>query len=1185
MKKSIVGFAAAASCCFAFALCACDENEPVEAKKPEKLRDGEAISLVVGGTRKTDLAEYISIAGTGAEYTLTSSDEAVVTATLENTTATFTAVSRGTATVSASAGDVGVEFAVTVYGKEAVFEDGAITYDLRTSQSGSLVISPKAGSGEAEYTYEYTLKTSDEHASITGNTLTVDYDEPTTKTLTVGVSYTDGKLAGVAARTAEFDVRIGVTDSTPAAKAPTVEKEADAANIVGTYDIDLADNIINTENVPLEYTVCIDDGEAQTLDGSVLRLSVPETLPDGGREITVAVSVSYGSGADEKFDFVYKIKFVDVGMYRVENGGFDNGLEGWTATPSTVGAISEDSYFWTDLPMHNDGKYFKSGETGTLASSLFTVGGLCKISFKLGAGGKNGCYVTLQDEDGAVLRLWRNYKFEDTGGGDADKVGTEKFIENLVTYVADLSDLRGKRVRIVIHDDEEGTDGFAFINFDSLVTYYADESELPTADKQGGRDVFDAQDELADMTELKALLSVQNITERGDYTQSSYDEYVEKLAAARAVADNIASKQAAVDNALAELDSAIDGLAYRQPVEKDDADKNFKIFAGASRDIILSDYADTVDLSDITYEIASADDTYVIATKSESGVWTLAVPESVKGSHAVSVTLTVKHKGLNVLTVALKVTATSEITATLKDEDGIVKHYDLHDDKLTDKTKITLDFADNVDNPGAIALGYSVSVDGGATVKLDGSTYEFTFGKYGDTATVHTFNVTVEFSVDGEPHSISYDYVLNMLDTREYRIVNGSFDKADEQGNEGLLGWTRSNPDIGAVNAATEYWAERGKFNNDGKFFSAYTNIGENGVAIGGNETARGTLTSSPFKLGGKGWITYKLGGAKNADRVYLEIVDNETGAVLDRFYNNNWADDKDGNKTGCSMTAFKADLSAYLGKTVYIRITDNSSSDYGLFFADSFVTYYTAEPQDTEKASYVKAVSKKELIYSVANNGFESRNLDGWTIVKNCSIPVGDNDPKPININDCVIDRTSMWGERLPFNNKGFFLAGLDTGIPDSDTWTIRSSEFILGGSGWMSLRMGGRTATVKVYEANGTLLGEYRADHFRADDALFPFVGDGDQKVSYADMRTYFIDLHEHVGKKLYIELSDREMNDGWAGATFDEVVTYYETSPDTNGSDTVEAPVSKNEDGSCNYENVQLAWRVAVKHEENA
>ncbi len=220
-----------------------------------------------------------------------------------------------------------------------------------------------------------------------------------------------------------------------------------------------------------------------------------------------------------------------------------------------------------------------------------------------------------------------------------------------------------------------------------------------------------------------------------------------------------------------------------------------------------------------------------------------------------------------------------------------------------------------------------------------------------------------------------------------------------------------------------------------------------------------------------------------------------------------------------------------------------------------------------------------------MANNGFESRNLDGWTIVKNCSIPVGDNDPKPININDCVIDRTSMWGERLPFNNKGFFLAGLDTGIPDSDTWTIRSSEFILGGSGWMSLRMGGRTATVKVYEANGTLLGEYRADHFRADDALFPFVGDGDQKVSYADMRTYFIDLHEHVGKKLYIELSDREMNDGWAGATFDEVVTYYETSPDTNGSDTVEAPVSKNEDGSCNYENVQLAWRVAVKHEENA
>lgn len=88
----------------------------------------------------------------------------------------------------------------------------------------------------------------------------------------------------------------------------------------------------------------------------------------------------------------------------------------------------------------------------------------------------------------------------------------------------------------------------------------------------------------------------------------------------------------------------------------------------------------------------------------------------------------------------------------------------------------------------------------------------------------------------------------------------------------------------------------------------------------------------------------------------------------------------------------------------------------------------------------------------------------------------------------------------------------------------------------------------------------------------------------MSYGDMRTYFIDLHEYVDQTLYIELSDRELNEGWAGATFDKVLTYYKTAPDTNGYDIVEAPVSKN-DGVLVYENVHLAWRVAVKHEENA
>lgn len=1188
MKKSFVGFAAAATCCFAFALFACGDDEQTKPKTPEKLRDGEAISLTVGGTKETDLSAYISVAGTDATYSVTSSAPEVVTVAVENTVATFSAVARGTATVTASAGDVDIEFGVTVYGKAASFDNGAIAYDLRTADNGSLTLAPNAGSGESTYQYTYTLKTANEHASITNNVLTVNYDEPVTETLTVNVSYTDSELPNVAARNAEFTVSVNVADTTPTLKAPTVEKEVDAATLTGeTYDIDLAENILNPGNLTLTYSVALDNEEPDVLESAILQIPVPETVPDGGAEYSFTVIAAYGTGASEKLTYTCTVKFIDVSAYTAQNGGFDNDLTGWTASEDGFGSISEVATYWTDLPMHNDGKYFKSSGTGTLASEYFTVGGIDKISFKLGSGGKSGCYVTLENEDGDVLRIWRNYKFKDTGDGDADKVGKEKFIENFVTYIADLSGLHGQRVRIVIHDDEAVDDGFGIINFDSLVTYYAGENDLPTADKQDGRPVFDAVNELADMTALNTLLDSIEIASQGDYTEASYTAFTEKLAAAQAVANNIASKQAAVDSALSELNAAVGALAYRVPTEKDNTDKTFKILAGADRTVALSDYVDTKELSEITYEIVSSDTTNLTVSANETdNSYTLAVPDTVTGSHPVTVTITVKHKNVAVLTVTLTVTATNEAAPTLKSEGGIDKNIDLFDEKVTDKTKMTLDFAENVDNPKNLTLAYSVAINGGEAQTLTGSTHEFTFGEYTETATTVTFRVTVAFTVDSEAKSISYDYVLHLTDTRAYRIKNGGFDL----GEKGLQDWTLSNEDLGAVNNVTEYWKQRGKFNNDGNFFNAYTDIGEITLddetkyigAKGGNEGAKGTLTSSPFKLGGSGWITYKLGGAKNADRVYLEVVDSVTGEVLDRFHNNAWKDETDGKKTGCSMTLFKADLHDHIGKTVYIRITDNSSNDYGLFFVDSFETYYTAEPQDTDQISYTKAVSQAHLKYSVVNGGFDGF-LDGWTIVKNCSVPPSETNPTPVDIANCVIDRTSMWGERLPFNNVGKFLSGLDTGIPDADTWTVRSSEFVLGGSGWISLRMGGRSAAVKVYKADGTLLGEYRATHFHADDAIFPYIGDGDQKVSYADMRTYFIDLHEYVNEKLYIELCDREMNEGWAGATFDEITTYYATAPDTTGHDTVEAPVS-GKGGTLVYENVELAWRVAVKHEEN-
>ena len=50
-------------------------------------------------------------------------------------------------------------------------------------------------------------------------------------------------------------------------------------------------------------------------------------------------------------------------------------------------------------------------------------------------------------------------------------------------------------------------------------------------------------------------------------------------------------------------------------------------------------------------------------------------------------------------------------------------------------------------------------------------------------------------------------------------------------------------------------------------------------------------------------------------------------------------------------MVEYKADLSAYMGREVYIRIVDEATNDWGLFFVDSFITYYQSQEEISKQA------------------------------------------------------------------------------------------------------------------------------------------------------------------------------------------------------------------------------------------
>ena len=189
-----------------------------------------------------------------------------------------------------------------------------------------------------------------------------------------------------------------------------------------------------------------------------------------------------------------------------------------------------------------------------------------------------------------------------------------------------------------------------------------------------------------------------------------------------------------------------------------------------------------------------------------------------------------------------------------------------------------------------------------------------------------------------------------------YQVLNGDFETGD------LTGWTMDGNILG-ISHDEVWWNEWFDFNKDGTYFL-------NGWR--GEEIAMGTLTSSTFTVGGCGMMTFKLGGGKNTDLCRVEIVDAETNEVLCVYGNMKFAENArpyyysgkpiDLSKDGvykANLVEYKADLSAFMGKEVYIRLVDEAVNDWGLFFADSFITYYETEEEIATTAFIAENLKK----------------------------------------------------------------------------------------------------------------------------------------------------------------------------------------------------------------------------------
>ena len=377
--------------------------------------------------------------------------------------------------------------------------------------------------------------------------------------------------------------------------------------------------------------------------------------------------------------------------------------------------------------------------------------------------------------------------------------------------------------------------------------------------------------------------------------------------------------------------------------------------------------------------------------------------------------------------------------------------------------------------------------------------------------------------IDSESFFAVYDADV-MLES-EYQIVNGGFEMGD------LTGWTLEGQKIGVVTNASGWWNENLPYNKKGTYlFSGIVND-----SAGVLESHKGTLTSSAFTVGGSGYITFMLGGGGNPLECYISIIDAETGEEVARYANSLFNDRGIGiinhGSNLANMVWYKADLSSFMGRSLKIRIVDNSTNNWGLITADSFVTYYKEMAGVPEKANMAVNIVSNTILgennpYQVLNGDFETGDLTGWTLEKTS----GETEIGYVSIKDMFWDNANK-----PYNKDGRFLF---TGVEDGNGWmegargTLTSSKFTVGGCGYITFKLGGgynQDCYIEIVDAStNQAIAKYHNDNADHNEGR---------------MLLFKADLTDFMGREVYIRVVDNA-SEAWGCLAVDSFITYYES-----------------------------------------